>query len=114
MDTAELGCKWQLDAALTPHSSVNAACVGHVVWVAAEDYAPGVICFHAKFGDGVIDRVDERAGLVEVLLGGQRRVLALEVCRARQMLRVGSPGGLATARTTWVWRRYPPSKWVCA
>ncbi|HWI50711.1 MAG TPA: 3'-5' exonuclease [Symbiobacteriaceae bacterium] len=56
----------------------------------AEDYAPGVICFHAKFGNGVIDRVDERAGLVEVLFGGQRKVLALAVCQTGQMLRVGN------------------------
>lgn len=58
----------------------------------AEDYVPGVICFHAKFGTGLIERAAVRAGLVEVLFGEQRRVLDLEVCRAGQMLRVGSRG----------------------
>lgn len=55
--------------------------------LATEDYAPGILCQHAQFGDGVIHEVDEEGRLVEVRFSSGPRVLSLDVCVAKGLLR---------------------------
>ncbi len=53
------------------------------------DYAPGIICYHIKFGQGVIHRVDQRYGVVEVHFrgGADIKLLYMETCVSSGLLR---------------------------
>lgn len=54
-----------------------------------EDYAPGIICYHAKFGDGVIHRVYESRGIVEVRFRQPQvtKTLSIDTCVGSGLLR---------------------------
>lgn len=57
--------------------------------LAPDDYAAGIVCWHAKFGEGVIHRIDERGGVVEVRFESKPKpvVLSLEFCLESGLLR---------------------------
>lgn len=54
------------------------------------DYAEGILCYHAKFGKGVIDRVHESQGIVEVWFPEihATKTLSIDACVSEGFLRL--------------------------
>jgi len=54
-----------------------------------EDYVPGIVCWHTRFGEGVIQWVQPEQGLVEVYFRqiGQTKLLSIDACIRTGLLR---------------------------
>jgi len=54
-----------------------------------EDYVPGIVCYHTKFGEGVVHRVLEAQRIVEVRFRGtgETKQFSIDVCLSAGFLR---------------------------
>ncbi|HYF91546.1 MAG TPA: UvrD-helicase domain-containing protein [Symbiobacteriaceae bacterium] len=58
-----------------------------------EDYVPGIVCYHTKFGEGVVHRVLEVQRIVEVRFRGtgETKLFSIDVCLSAGFLRSAKP-----------------------
>lgn len=61
----------------------------------AEDYLPGIRCWHTKLGEATIIQVEEQADRVTLLFsqGDVKKVFSLAICRSSQLLREAPTAG---------------------